>query len=190
MSEESKKKYQDMAILDKLRYVEETANYNIGVRRPKKKPRDPNAPKRPMSAFLAFANMRRAEVKADNPKCSNGELSRLLGCKWRELPETIRQKYRDAESASWMSYKEQMTDFRKKTDGRKKLNKRLDATSLPRKKQKSRPFDEDSLGGSSFDDPSFTVLGSLEPPSTTNHDGKPFHSRYQIIVHTAPEFLR
>ena len=164
-----------MAILDKLRYVEETANYNIGVRRPKKKPRDPNAPKRPMSAFLAFANMRRAEVKADNPKCSNGELSRLLGCKWRELPETIRQKYRDAESASWMSYKEQMTDFRKKTDGRKKLNKGLDATCQPRKKQKSRPFDEDSLCGSSFDDPNFNVLGSLEPTNTTNHDGTTFY---------------
>lgn len=188
LSEENKKKYQDMAVMDKVRYAEETASYkdNSGTRRSRKKPRDPDAPKRPMSAFLAFANIRRAEVKAENPECSNGEISKLLSSKWRESHETVRQKYRDAELASWMSYKEQMTDFRKKNDGRKRVNKAHEP-SLPKKKQKSRSFDEDSLGGNSFDDPSFTGLGSLEPTNSATHDGKLFPSHFVMDINRAPD---
>jgi len=161
--------------MDKLRYDEETAKYvnNGGTRRPSKRTRDPGAPKRPMSAFLAFANVRRAEVKAENPESTNGDISRLLGSKWRELPETIRQKYRDAELASWMSYREKMTEFRRKNDGRKKMNKCLGGTLQPRKRPKSRSFDEDSIGGNSFDYPTFpNGLGSLEATDATKHDGK------------------
>ena len=32
-----------------------------------KKGKDPNAPKRPMSAYMLFANAKRAEIKAANP---------------------------------------------------------------------------------------------------------------------------
>lgn len=185
LPEDKKKKYQEMSVMDKRRYDEETVSYKgrCGTTRPKKKPKDPEAPKRPMSAFIAFANSRRAEVKADNPECSNGDISRLLSAMWKDTPDIIRQKYRDAELASWTSYKEQMMDLRKKNDGRKKSNKVLGATLQPKsnKKQNTRHFDEDSLAGNSFDDPSFTGLASLEHPITTSHDGKPFHFRLRLV---------
>jgi high mobility group protein B4 len=71
-------KYDAMAREDKARYELEKASYTAppGVASAKKQ-RDPNAPKRPMSAFLAFANSRRGAVKGQNQDCSNGEISKV-----------------------------------------------------------------------------------------------------------------
>lgn len=102
-----KAKYEEMAREDKARYNAERANYKEekGTVTNKKKLKDPTAPKRPMSAFLAFANCRRAEVKAQNPDCSNGEISKILSAKWKDAPESIKQKCRDDEAALWATYK-------------------------------------------------------------------------------------
>lgn len=98
-----------MANEDKARYAVEKANYREekkgNIITGKKKQRDPTAPKRPMSAFLAFANSRRAEVKALNPDSSNGEISKILSNKWKDAEESLKQKYRDEEAAKWAAYR-------------------------------------------------------------------------------------
>lgn len=175
-------KYEDMAREDKARYDVERASYKVergsGASN-KKKQRDPSAPKRPMSAFLAYANSRRAEVKAQNPECSNGEISKLLSDKWKEAPDSIKQKYRDDEAALWAAYKEEMQGWRKKHDGRKRGSKALAAaatlkqTSQKRNKSKSRSFDEEtSIADNSFDDPHFSGFGAqgLDSASSSNQD--------------------
>jgi len=43
----------------------------------KRTPKDPSAPKRPMSAFLAFSNGRRADLKRQNPNATNSDLSKV-----------------------------------------------------------------------------------------------------------------
>jgi hypothetical protein len=76
--------------------------------------------RRPMSAYLCFANARRGVVKAQNPDCSNGEISRLLSKMWKNTPDDVKQPFKDEEHAKWEAYKQSMKEWRKTHDGRKK----------------------------------------------------------------------
>jgi HMG (high mobility group) box len=75
------------------RYEEEKAGYKgpwkIAAHN-KRSTKDPSAPKRPMSAFLAYSNSRRAELKRQTPKATNADLSKMLSKSWKELPPTER----------------------------------------------------------------------------------------------------
>jgi hypothetical protein len=54
---------------------------------PAKKEKDPNAPKKGLSAFMIFSSENRSRIKEENPGASFGELGKLLGQKWREMNE-------------------------------------------------------------------------------------------------------
>lgn len=45
--------------------------------------KNPLAPKRPMSAFLMYAQKKRKLLQAENPDMPNADISRLLGESWR-----------------------------------------------------------------------------------------------------------
>jgi hypothetical protein len=113
---EEKAKYDAMAKEDKERYEREKAAYTAPPGASKKKKRDPTAPRRPMSAFLAFANSRRGKVKAANMENSNGEISKILSTMWKEEREEKKQRYRDEEVALWTKYKAAMEVWRKEKD--------------------------------------------------------------------------
>ncbi|KAF9508806.1 hypothetical protein BS47DRAFT_1320550 [Hydnum rufescens UP504] len=49
--------------------------------------KDPNAPKRPLSAFMFFSKDWRERVKSENPEASFADQGKLLGAKWKELDE-------------------------------------------------------------------------------------------------------
>jgi len=57
--------------------------------------KDPDAPKRPMSAFLAYSNKKRATLKRQNQYLNNGEMSKILSKAWKEESKEERQKYID-----------------------------------------------------------------------------------------------
>ena len=59
----------------------------IGSQRKFKKPqvKDPNAPKRPNTAYILFSNEIRAETKAANPQANQKEIVTLIGQKWKAL---------------------------------------------------------------------------------------------------------
>ena len=50
-----------------------------GRGRPKKKFKDPLAPKRPPSAFFRFVSTVRNSVQQDNPNASVGEIGKIFG---------------------------------------------------------------------------------------------------------------
>lgn len=52
-----------------------------------KKPRDPNAPKRPASSYLLFQNEVRQQLKDKNPTLPNNELLSLIAKMWKEMPK-------------------------------------------------------------------------------------------------------
>ncbi|RMZ71526.1 non-histone chromosomal 6 [Pyrenophora seminiperda CCB06] len=58
-----------------------------------KKKKDPNAPKRGLSAYMFFANDQRDKVREDNPGIKFGEVGKLLGEKWKALNEKQRAPY-------------------------------------------------------------------------------------------------
>ena len=112
-----------MAKIDRARYEEERRNYKgpwkIAVSR--KAYKDPDAPKRPMSAFLMYSNGRRAQIKKENPEFSNGEISRLLSEMWRSAPDEERQKYIKEEYELRQKYKIDIAKWRKEAEEKEKL---------------------------------------------------------------------
>ncbi|KAI8449560.1 high mobility group box domain-containing protein [Phakopsora pachyrhizi] len=60
-----------------------------------KKEKDPNAPKRPLSAYMYFSQDWRERIKAENPEVSFGEIGRLLGQKWKSLSDEEKKPYED-----------------------------------------------------------------------------------------------
>ena len=119
---EEREMWEEKAKTDRQRYEEERRNYRgpwkIAVSR--KPYKDPNAPKRPMSAFLMYSNGRRAAVKKEHPEFSNGEISRLLSEMWRAAPEEEREKYIKEEFKLRQEYKVAMAAFRKEAEEKEK----------------------------------------------------------------------
>lgn len=50
-----------------------------------KKIKDPNAPKRPPSAYIIYQNAVRDEVKAANPEASYGDILKVISEKWKQI---------------------------------------------------------------------------------------------------------
>jgi len=58
-----------------------------------KKKKDPNAPKRGLSAYMFFANEKRDTVREENPGIAFGQVGKILGEKWKALSDTDRLPY-------------------------------------------------------------------------------------------------
>jgi len=52
-----------------------------------KRKKDPNAPKRGLSAYMFFANENRDKVHKENPGIKFGEVGKLLGERWKSLTD-------------------------------------------------------------------------------------------------------
>lgn len=116
MPPEEKENWEKKARKDKARYEVEKSMYKGPWKVPanKRTPKDPTAPKRPMSAFLAFSNKRRAGLKREHPDATNADLSKMLSKTWREAPEELRKKYMDEEAGLRATYKVEVAKWRKK----------------------------------------------------------------------------
>lgn len=55
--------------------------------------KDPNAPKRPLSAYMFFSQDWRERIKAENPDAGFGEVGKLLGKKWKCLEDEDKKPY-------------------------------------------------------------------------------------------------
>jgi hypothetical protein len=54
---------------------------------PRRKRKDPNAPKRAMTAYMLFSQEKRTQIKTDHPTVGFGQVGKLLGEAWAALPE-------------------------------------------------------------------------------------------------------
>jgi HMG (high mobility group) box len=95
------------------RFLREREQCKASVIAPKRRAKkDPNAPRRPMSAFLAFSQARRSEVRKLNPSMDNTDISKLLGSIWSTEPMSEKAQYIEAEKIQRAHYKEEMRKFR------------------------------------------------------------------------------
>jgi len=60
-----------------------------------KRKKDPNAPKRGLSAYMFFANDNRDKVREENPGIKFGEVGKILGEKWKELTDKDKKPFED-----------------------------------------------------------------------------------------------
>ena len=113
MSEKEKQRFAEMAEKDKQRYDSEMASYTPpteGLRKKAKK--DPNAPKRPLSAFFLFCHDERPAVKLMYPTYSVGEAAKELGERWNKVTIEDKQKYEAKAALDKERYEREMQDYK------------------------------------------------------------------------------
>jgi len=116
LSEKDMKKYVKKAELDKLRYQEEMKHYvpmddPTGGKRKKAK-KDPNAPKRNMSAYFLFSVHIRPTVKEENPDAAFGDIARIISAQYKALKPDERQKWDEKAAADKERYQREMEAYR------------------------------------------------------------------------------
>jgi hypothetical protein len=80
----------------------------VKKRKPReKKIKDPNAPKRPPSAYILFQNEVRDKVRAANPGKAYKEILAVISEQWRKLPEAEKKIYEAAYSDAQSSFRTQ-----------------------------------------------------------------------------------
>jgi len=58
-----------------------------------KLPKNPDKPKKPLTAYMFFCNTKRSDVMGENPGMSIGDVSKILGKMWKELSDEDKQPY-------------------------------------------------------------------------------------------------
>ncbi|KAL4916281.1 high mobility group box domain-containing protein [Aspergillus aurantiobrunneus] len=77
---------------------------------PRKK-KDPNAPKRGLSAYMFFANDNREKVREENPGITFGQVGKMLGEKWKSLSDKDRKPYEDKAAADKKRYEDEKAAY-------------------------------------------------------------------------------
>mmetsp|Transcript_54221 Transcript_54221/g.131548 ORF Transcript_54221/g.131548 Transcript_54221/m.131548 type:complete len:203 (+) Transcript_54221:106-714(+) len=106
-------KWNKKAEQDKLRYQHEMKSYvpmedPTGGKRKKQK-RDPNAPKRNMSAYFLYSVHIRPSIKANNPEASFGDIARMISAQFKQLSPNERAVWdakADADKQRYLAEKE------------------------------------------------------------------------------------
>ncbi|KAK1343048.1 hypothetical protein QTO34_015820 [Cnephaeus nilssonii] len=94
MSAKEKSKFEDMAKSDKARYDREMKNYVPPKGDKKGKKKDPNAPKRPPSAFFLFCSEHRPKIKSEHPGLSIGDTAKKLDKQpYEQKAAKLKEKY-------------------------------------------------------------------------------------------------
>nr|ALR81975.1 dsp protein [Bombyx mori] len=118
MSEKEKQRFHEMAEQDKHRFDLEMQNYvppkDMKVRgRKRQQMKDPNAPKRSLSAFFLFCNDERSKVKAGNPEYTMGDIAKELGRRWAAADPETKAKYDALSEKDKARYDREMTAYKK-----------------------------------------------------------------------------
>jgi len=118
LPEKEMRKWEKKAEQDKIRYQEEMKHYipiedpTGGGGKKKKAKKDPNAPKRNMSAYFLFSIAARAGVKTENPEASFGDIARLISAKFKQLPDKERKVWDSKAEADKARYEREIAIYR------------------------------------------------------------------------------
>lgn len=83
-------------------------------RKVSRKKKDPDAPKRSLSAYMFFANENRDIVRAENPGISFGQVGKALGDKWKALSAEDKVPYENKAEADKKRYEKEKAEYAKK----------------------------------------------------------------------------
>lgn len=83
----------------KLESVEKSLSKSL------KKPKDPNAPKKPLSAYFLYCSEMREELKSDFPELKFGEIAKKLGEMWKDEDTEVKDDYKKRAEIAREKYK-------------------------------------------------------------------------------------
>uniref|UniRef100_UPI0037E8216E thymocyte selection-associated high mobility group box protein TOX isoform X2 n=1 Tax=Semicossyphus pulcher TaxID=241346 RepID=UPI0037E8216E len=78
----------------------------------KKKRKDPNEPVKPVSAYALFFRDTQANIKAQNPNATFGEVSKIVASMWDGLGEEQKQVYKKRTETAKKDYLKQLAAYR------------------------------------------------------------------------------
>ncbi|XP_028295773.1 high mobility group protein B2a [Gouania willdenowi] len=144
MSAKEKSKFEEMAKNDKVRYDREMKTYipPKGAKSAKKK-KDPNAPKRPPSAFFVFCSEFRPKVKEENPGISIGDIAKKLGELWSTQTPKDKVPYEAKAGKLKEKYEKDMAAYKAKGGSAKNDSVKKSGPGRPPKKQLAADDDDD-----------------------------------------------
>lgn len=85
-----------------------------------RKKKDPNAPKRSLSAYMFFANEQRDIVRAENPGIAFGQIGKILGEKWKALEGKAKEPYEAKAATDKKRYEVEKAEYLKKKESETK----------------------------------------------------------------------
>jgi len=117
MSAKEKVKFEDLAKSDKVRYDREMVGYipPKGSKGAGKRKKDPNAPKRPPSAFFVFCADHRPRIKGENPGIGIGDIAKELGKLWGKQGPKDKAPYEAKAAKLKEKYDKDIAAYRAKT---------------------------------------------------------------------------
>uniref|UniRef100_A0A2P2KL43 FACT complex subunit SSRP1 n=2 Tax=Rhizophora mucronata TaxID=61149 RepID=A0A2P2KL43_RHIMU len=80
-------------------------------KKPKKK-KDPNAPKKALNGYMFFSQVERENVKKNNPGIAFGDITRVIGDKWKSMTAEEKEPYEAMARADKKRYKEEVSGYR------------------------------------------------------------------------------
>lgn len=128
-------------------------------RKNKKKESDPNAPKRPPSAYLVYQNEVREQTRAENEGMKYSDILTVIGDKWKALGEAGQAKYKEKALQAMTDYKDEAEKYaaaNPKPDASLGNGNDEPAAKKPKKEKKTKE-----------DKPASTAKTSKAPTSTT-----------------------
>ena len=111
VSKEERAHWENVASKDRKRYNKERKDFEPSARKVRRK-KDPSAPKRPMSAFLMFAQTKRSLLQKENPDIPNADISRMLGEIWCKAGVDEKRPFLEREESERKLYKAKMERFK------------------------------------------------------------------------------
>eukprot|EP00941_MAST-03F_sp_MAST-3F-sp1_P004242 g4242.t1 len=134
LTEDEKKVYEDKAIQDRAFLVElskliggsKSSQRSAGKKR---KARDIHAPKNAMTAYMFYSKAARPRIKEKNPTASFGELGKLIGNGWRNLPDSDKKPFEELARKDKERYNQAKANYiaklklKKKREEEKQLQK-------------------------------------------------------------------
>lgn len=112
LSDHEKQKYVALNKQDKERYAREMENYTPPVDTTSgKRRRDPNQPKRPMTAYFHFMQERRPIIQEQFPDMKLMDISKLLSEEWRNMSGEARAKYNELYQQDKERYAREMAEY-------------------------------------------------------------------------------
>ncbi|ODQ68495.1 Non-histone chromosomal protein 6 [Nadsonia fulvescens var. elongata DSM 6958] len=76
-----------------------------------RKKKDPNAPKRSLSAYMFFANDTRDLIRAQNPGIPFGQVGKLLGEKWRMMTADEKEPFEEKAKTDKKRYEDEKATY-------------------------------------------------------------------------------
>jgi len=100
--------------------------------------KDPNAPKRPLSAYFTWLGENRAQVKQDNPSMPHKEVTAKLGEMWNALDEAVKNEYKSNAQKKMAVWKREFEEY-KKTQEYADFQATKEASGGKKKGRKKKP---------------------------------------------------